>query len=68
MCVCACVQDDKRREKFLSQIETLIKKLPEYAPVDAAVDQKARDFLSDCLPPVLTQGSRWIHYAELLGF
>lgn len=48
-------KDDKRREKFLSQIETLIKKLPEYAPVDAAVDQKARDFLSDCLPPMLTQ-------------
>lgn len=34
-----------------------MKKLTTYAPVDAAVDQKARDFLSDCLPPMLTQGS-----------
>lgn len=57
-----CMQDDKRREKFLTQIETLIKKLPEYAPVDAAVDQKARDFLSDCLPPMFTQGSQSIHF------
>ncbi|XP_024146318.1 ribosomal oxygenase 1 isoform X2 [Oryzias melastigma] len=45
---------DPRREKFLSQIENLMKKLPDYAPVDAAVDQKAKDFLHDCLPPVLT--------------
>lgn len=33
-----------------------MKKLPNYAPVDAAVDQKAKDFLHDCLPPVLTPG------------
>uniref|UniRef100_A0A8C5G2P9 Bifunctional lysine-specific demethylase and histidyl-hydroxylase n=1 Tax=Gouania willdenowi TaxID=441366 RepID=A0A8C5G2P9_GOUWI len=47
-------KDDPRRGKFFSQIETLMKKLSNYAPVDAAVDQKARDFLHDCLPPVLT--------------
>ncbi|TNM94777.1 hypothetical protein fugu_017536 [Takifugu bimaculatus] len=46
--------DDPRRPKFLSQIETLMKKLASYCPVDAAVDQKARDFLHDCLPPMLT--------------
>lgn len=50
------IQKDPRREKFLSQIENLMKKLPDYAPVDAAVDQKAKDFLHDCLPPVLTPG------------
>uniref|UniRef100_A0A665WQ52 Bifunctional lysine-specific demethylase and histidyl-hydroxylase n=1 Tax=Echeneis naucrates TaxID=173247 RepID=A0A665WQ52_ECHNA len=47
-------KDDTRRSKFLSRIETLMKKLVDYAPVDAAVDQKAKDFLHDCLPPVLT--------------
>lgn len=34
-----------------------MKKLASYAPVDAAVDQKAREFLHDCLPPVLTPGT-----------
>ncbi|AWP20276.1 putative bifunctional lysine-specific demethylase and histidyl-hydroxylase NO66 [Scophthalmus maximus] len=48
--------DDSRRTKFFSRIESLLKKLKDYAPVDAAVDQKARDFLHDCLPPVLTPG------------
>lgn len=47
-------KDDPRRAKFLSRIESLMKKLTRYAPVDAAVDQKARGFLHDCLPPVLT--------------
>uniref|UniRef100_A0A672GHK6 Bifunctional lysine-specific demethylase and histidyl-hydroxylase n=1 Tax=Salarias fasciatus TaxID=181472 RepID=A0A672GHK6_SALFA len=46
--------DDPRRVKFFSQIESLMKRLFNYAPVDASVDQKARDFLHDCLPPVLT--------------
>lgn len=47
-------KDDPRRTKFFSHIEGLMKRLANYAPVDAAVDQKARDFLHDCLPPVLT--------------
>uniref|UniRef100_A0A7N6BTN2 Bifunctional lysine-specific demethylase and histidyl-hydroxylase n=1 Tax=Anabas testudineus TaxID=64144 RepID=A0A7N6BTN2_ANATE len=47
-------KDDPRRTKFFSRIESLMKKLTNYAPVDAAVDQKARDFLHDCLPPMLT--------------
>lgn len=34
----------------------MMKKLTEYAPVDATVDQKAKAFLHDCLPPVLTPG------------
>lgn len=33
-----------------------MKKLTTYAPVDAAVDQKARDYLHDCLPPMLSPG------------
>ncbi|XP_068609757.1 ribosomal oxygenase 1 [Brachionichthys hirsutus] len=47
-------KDDPRRGKFFSHIQSLVKKLANYAPVDAAVDQKARDFLHDCLPPALT--------------
>ncbi|KAK7907651.1 hypothetical protein WMY93_016263 [Mugilogobius chulae] len=47
-------KDDPRRGKFLSHVEGLIKKLAQYAPVDAAVDLKARDFMYDCLPPNLT--------------
>ncbi|XP_056150550.1 ribosomal oxygenase 1 [Lampris incognitus] len=47
-------KDDPRRSKFLSQIESLMKKLASYAPVDAAVDQKSKGFFHDCLPPVLT--------------
>lgn len=47
-------KDDPRRIKFFSKAESLMKKLTNYAPVDAAVDQKARDFLHDCLPPVLS--------------
>uniref|UniRef100_A0A8C3AEH6 Bifunctional lysine-specific demethylase and histidyl-hydroxylase n=1 Tax=Cyclopterus lumpus TaxID=8103 RepID=A0A8C3AEH6_CYCLU len=46
--------DDPRRKKFFSRIECLMKKLATYSPVDAAVDQKARSFLHDCLPPMLT--------------
>nr|XP_015803003.2 ribosomal oxygenase 1 [Nothobranchius furzeri] len=47
-------KEDARRVRFLARIENLMNKLPTYAPVDAAVDQKAREFLHDCLPPVLT--------------
>lgn len=56
-----CEQEDPRRNRFLSHIEGLMKKLVSYAPVDAAVDQKAREFLHDCLPPVLTPGSFYSH-------
>ncbi|CAJ0946462.1 unnamed protein product [Ranitomeya imitator] len=47
---------DPRRGNFTDKVQFLIRKLAEYAPVDAAVDQKAKLFLHDCLPPVLTPG------------
>ncbi|KAI5609405.1 ribosomal oxygenase 1 [Silurus asotus] len=47
-------KEDPRRDRFLSHIDDLMKKLVSFAPVDAAVDQKAREFMHDCLPPVLT--------------
>ena len=37
-------------------IESLITKLCTYAPVDGAVDQMSKKFLSDSLPPFLTDG------------
>ncbi|KAL8212974.1 UNVERIFIED_CONTAM: Ribosomal oxygenase 1 [Gekko kuhli] len=46
---------DPRRSTFMEKVQTLIAKLMNYAPVDAAVDQKAKDFFHDCLPPVLTE-------------
>ncbi|TRZ03892.1 hypothetical protein DNTS_030903 [Danionella cerebrum] len=48
------LKEDPRRDKFLAHVQGLIKKLVRYAPVDAAVDQKAKDFLHDCLPPLLS--------------
>ncbi|XP_073672603.1 ribosomal oxygenase 1-like [Garra rufa] len=47
-------KEDPRRGKFIAHVGGLMKKLVNYAPVDAAVDQKARDFLHDCLPPMLS--------------
>ncbi|XP_016084559.1 bifunctional lysine-specific demethylase and histidyl-hydroxylase NO66-like [Sinocyclocheilus grahami] len=47
-------KEDPRRDKFIAHVEGLMKKLVSFAPADAAVDQKARDFLHDCLPPVLS--------------
>ncbi|XP_041038838.1 ribosomal oxygenase 1 [Carcharodon carcharias] len=48
-------EDDPRRETFNKKIYNLMRKLLKYAPIDAAVDQKAKDFIHDCLPPVLTK-------------
>ncbi|XP_061559566.1 ribosomal oxygenase 1 isoform X3 [Phycodurus eques] len=47
-------KDDPRRTTFFSKIDHLMNKLKNFAPVDATVDIKARDFLHDCLPPKLT--------------
>ncbi|XP_051867635.1 ribosomal oxygenase 1 [Pristis pectinata] len=48
-------EGDPRRETFNKKIYNLMRKLLKYAPIDAAVDQKAKDFIHDCLPPVLTK-------------
>ncbi|NWY52985.1 RIOX1 oxygenase, partial [Chionis minor] len=49
---------DARRTAFMEKVQSLIKKLIHYAPIDAAVDQRAKSFLHDCLPPVLTQSEK----------
>ncbi|KAG8444130.1 hypothetical protein GDO86_009347 [Hymenochirus boettgeri] len=50
--------EDSRRSTFIEKAQTLIKKLADYAPVDSAVDQKGKQFLHDCLPPVLTPAEK----------
>ncbi|XP_018414349.1 PREDICTED: bifunctional lysine-specific demethylase and histidyl-hydroxylase NO66 [Nanorana parkeri] len=50
--------EDPRRSTFIEKAHSLMKKLTEYTPVDAAVDQKAKAFLHDCLPPVLTPAEK----------
>ncbi|KAM5163958.1 ribosomal oxygenase 1 [Mantella aurantiaca] len=50
--------EDPRRNTFIEKVHSLMKKLTEYAPVDAAADQKAKLFLHDCLPPVLTSDEK----------
>lgn len=49
---------DTRRTAFVEKLQRLMKKLVDYAPIDAAVDQRAKSFLHDCLPPVLTQSEK----------
>ncbi|NXU80532.1 RIOX1 oxygenase, partial [Oreotrochilus melanogaster] len=49
---------DTRRAAFVEKVQSLIKKLIDYAPIDAAVDQRAKSFLHDCLPPVLTPSEK----------
>ncbi|XP_028653091.2 ribosomal oxygenase 1 [Erpetoichthys calabaricus] len=46
---------DPRRQMFIDKVQRLIRKLSNFCPLDAAVDQKAKDYLHDCLPPVLTE-------------
>ena len=48
-------KDCPQRQQFLRKIEQLMSKLLTYAPVDAAVDQMAKKFVHDSLPPVLTE-------------
>uniref|UniRef100_A0A8D2KSE4 Bifunctional lysine-specific demethylase and histidyl-hydroxylase n=2 Tax=Varanus komodoensis TaxID=61221 RepID=A0A8D2KSE4_VARKO len=49
---------DPRRVAFMQKVSALITKLMDYAPVDAAVDQRAKAFLHDCLPPVFTENEK----------
>jgi lysine-specific demethylase/histidyl-hydroxylase NO66 len=48
------------RADFIEKIKSLTRKLFDYAPIDAAVDQMGKQFLHDALPPVLTAGENLI--------
>ncbi|XP_051833602.1 ribosomal oxygenase 1 [Antechinus flavipes] len=49
---------DPRRGPFLEKVQRLLTRLVQYAPVDAVADQRAKGFLHDCLPPVLSEKER----------
>uniref|UniRef100_A0A4W3JV16 Bifunctional lysine-specific demethylase and histidyl-hydroxylase n=1 Tax=Callorhinchus milii TaxID=7868 RepID=A0A4W3JV16_CALMI len=50
-----CEKVNAQRKKFIKKINSLIGRLQAYAGIDAAVDQKAKEFMHDCLPPVLSK-------------
>uniref|UniRef100_A0A8C2QFD2 Bifunctional lysine-specific demethylase and histidyl-hydroxylase n=2 Tax=Cricetulus griseus TaxID=10029 RepID=A0A8C2QFD2_CRIGR len=45
---------DPRRTAFMEKVRVLVAHLRHFAPVDAVADQRAKDFIHDSLPPVLT--------------
>ena len=50
------VTDD--RKKFIDKTAKLIKKLINYIPIDAAVDQMAKQYLHDSMPPCLKESEK----------
>ena len=59
-------QTRPERGEFLKKITGLMFKMVEqFCPVDGACDQMGKQFLNDALPPVLTDGRIYIHYAAL---
>jgi bifunctional lysine-specific demethylase and histidyl-hydroxylase NO66 len=51
------------RKEFIKKTENLIKNLVKFAPIDAAVDQMAKQYIGDSLPPFFnaSEKSRSIH-------
>lgn len=50
--------DSPQRTAFLQKIQQLMKKLISYAPVDAACDQMAKQYIHDSLPPVISEAEK----------
>jgi len=46
-----------KRIEFISKLKMLADKIFSYAPVDAAADQMAKEYLHDSLPPHLKNGA-----------
>jgi len=55
------------RRRFRKIVQNLVTKLISFAPVDAACDQMAKQFLQNSLPPVLTEGI-WSLYVAIEFF
>ncbi|RWS26515.1 bifunctional lysine-specific demethylase and histidyl-hydroxylase NO66-like protein, partial [Leptotrombidium deliense] len=49
---------DPQRYDFLAKMQTLIGKVMNYARIDSAIDQKAKQYIHSCLPPVLNEESK----------
>lgn len=48
----------QERSSFVTQLQGLLTKMMTYAPVDAAVDQVAKQFQIDALPPHITDDEK----------
>lgn len=49
-------ESSTQRTEFIEKVKSLMVKLFDHAPIDAAVDQMGKHFMHDALPPVLTAG------------
>jgi bifunctional lysine-specific demethylase and histidyl-hydroxylase NO66 len=58
MGVAHCEHQSPKRTEFISKLKTLTDKLFSYAPVDAAADQMAKEYLHSALPPNLKPGRK----------
>lgn len=48
--------ESHERESAMKKLKKLFTKLFDYAPVDAAADQLAKDYIHAALPPCLSSG------------
>ena len=48
--------DTPSRRAFLDRVASALRTVMQHAPVDSAVDQVAKGFVHDSLPPVLSEG------------
>merc|ERR1712121_310723 len=46
-------KDTSARKQFVDRVKTLMKKMIDYAPIDAACDQLGKKLMHDVLPPAL---------------
>jgi lysine-specific demethylase/histidyl-hydroxylase NO66 len=53
-------ESSPQRTEFIEKIKSLVTKLSDHAPIDAAVDQMGKQFIHDALPPMLTAGEKLI--------
>jgi lysine-specific demethylase/histidyl-hydroxylase NO66 len=53
-------ESSSQRTVFIEKIKSLMAKLFDHAPIDAAVDQMGKQFIHDALPPMLTAGENLI--------
>jgi len=54
-------ESSTQRTDFIEKVKSLMAKLSDHAPIDAAVDQMGKQFIHDALPPVLTAGKYHFH-------
>jgi hypothetical protein len=53
-------QSSTQRTDFVEKVKSLMMKLCDHAPIDAAVDQMGKQFIHDALPPVLNAGKNLV--------